>query len=89
MNSGSNTLSFFRIDPVDVLHPKLVGTPVDTLGEFPISVTYSAALKQGTNSLTCSFFRLLAKFFFSTQHAFSTVAQFLVSPASLSIMPSA
>ena len=35
----------FLISPRDPLHPKLVGEPVDTLGDFPMSVTYSARLK--------------------------------------------
>ncbi|KAL8822837.1 MAG: hypothetical protein Q9191_006434 [Dirinaria sp. TL-2023a] len=45
VNAGSNTLSMFRINPLDPLHPKLVGEPCPTLGDFPMSVTYSPYLK--------------------------------------------
>ena len=38
----------FRIDANDVSHPKLVGTPADTMGDFPISVDYSDRLRQGS-----------------------------------------
>ena len=44
VNSGSNTLSMFNIHPWDPLHPQLVGRPVSTQGEFPISVDYSPKL---------------------------------------------
>lgn len=44
VNSGSHTLSMFVIYPWAPLYPKLVGKPVDTQGEFPQSVTYSAQL---------------------------------------------
>jgi hypothetical protein len=47
VNAGSNTLAMFKISPFDPLHPQLVGKPVDTLGEFPQSVTYSSKLKTG------------------------------------------
>ncbi|KAK5720278.1 hypothetical protein LTR15_007551 [Elasticomyces elasticus] len=40
VNAGSNTASLFVIDPADAARPRLIGTPVDTLGEFPISVTH-------------------------------------------------
>ncbi|USW47921.1 Putative quinoprotein amine dehydrogenase, beta chain [Septoria linicola] len=46
VNAGSNTLSMFAINPLNPYKPKLLGTPVDTLGEFPISVDYSAKLRQ-------------------------------------------
>ncbi len=51
VNPGSNTVSFFVIDHNDPLHPRLVGEPAGTLGEFPISVTYSSSLKTGTRHL--------------------------------------
>lgn len=35
----------FTIFSSDPLHPKLVGKPVDTLGDFPMSITYSSAIK--------------------------------------------
>lgn len=35
----------FHISKDDLLHPKLVGKPVSTLGSFPMSVAYSASLK--------------------------------------------
>lgn len=44
VNAGSNTLSFFTIDPKDPLYPRLVGQPVDTEGDFPTSVDYSPQL---------------------------------------------
>ncbi|KAK3642767.1 hypothetical protein LTR56_010591 [Elasticomyces elasticus] len=44
VNAGSNTASMFVIDPADASYPRLIGTPVDTLGEFPISVDYSPIL---------------------------------------------
>lgn len=37
----------FVIHPWAPLYPKLVGKPVDTQGEFPQSVTYSAQLNTG------------------------------------------
>jgi hypothetical protein len=46
VNAGSNTLSMFAIDPWNPLHPRLIGSPVDTLGEFPVSVDYSAKIQQ-------------------------------------------
>ena len=46
VNAGSNTLSLFTIDPWNPFHPRLVGSPVDTLGQFPISVDYSAKIQQ-------------------------------------------
>ncbi|KAI9677338.1 MAG: hypothetical protein M1829_002681 [Trizodia sp. TS-e1964] len=45
VNAGSNTVSMFFIDKEDPWHPKLVGKPANTLGEFPVSVAYSAKLK--------------------------------------------
>jgi len=47
VNPGSNTVSMFSIKPSDPLHPILVGTPADTLGEFPMSLTYSSSLSTG------------------------------------------
>ncbi|OPB41892.1 3-carboxymuconate cyclase [Trichoderma guizhouense] len=44
VNAGSNTLSLFKIDPSNPQHLTLVGKPVGTLGDFPISVTYSEKL---------------------------------------------
>ena len=35
----------FLINPFDTLHPRLIGSPVDTMGEFPMSVTYSDRLR--------------------------------------------
>jgi hypothetical protein len=46
VNAGSNTISLFTIPPEDPYHPRLVGSPVDTLGQFPISVTYSAQIQK-------------------------------------------
>ncbi|KAK3621125.1 hypothetical protein LTR56_022989 [Elasticomyces elasticus] len=55
VNAGSNTVSLFVIDSADASHPRLIGTPVDTLGEFPISVThrYRLVLTEA-NSATAS-----------------------------------
>ncbi|KAL7907504.1 hypothetical protein GGI35DRAFT_470703 [Trichoderma velutinum] len=44
VNAGSNTLSMFEIDPSNPQHLTLVGKPAGTLGDFPISVTYSEKL---------------------------------------------
>ncbi|TAQ86477.1 hypothetical protein B7494_g5199 [Chlorociboria aeruginascens] len=46
VNPGSNTASMFLIDPADPTKLTMVGQPVNTLGEFPISVTISAKLSQ-------------------------------------------
>ena len=46
-NTGDSTLSMFRIDPKDPMHPKVVGTPAPTLGDTPVSVAYSDAIKTG------------------------------------------
>lgn len=46
VNAGSNTLSMFAIDEQDPFRPRLIGTPADTLGQFPISVDYSPKLRQ-------------------------------------------
>ncbi len=45
VNPGCNTLSMFRISPLDPTHPKLIDQPCDTMGDFPMSVTYSSVLK--------------------------------------------
>ncbi|KAF8535692.1 hypothetical protein BDD12DRAFT_892068 [Trichophaea hybrida] len=46
VNAGSNSLSMFSIDTANPTYLTLVGEPVDTQGEFPVSVAYSSALKQ-------------------------------------------
>jgi hypothetical protein len=46
VNPGSNTISMFRIDAADATKLTMVGKPVDTLGEFSMSVTISTKLKQ-------------------------------------------
>ena len=45
VNPGSKTLSMFLIDDNDPWHPTLVGKPADTLGDFPMSVSYSSQIK--------------------------------------------
>ncbi|TGO82746.1 hypothetical protein BPOR_0767g00050 [Botrytis porri] len=45
VNTGSKTLAMFSIDSNDFLHPRMVGRPVDTMGEFPVAVAYSPKLK--------------------------------------------
>ncbi|KAK1021105.1 hypothetical protein LTR33_018568, partial [Friedmanniomyces endolithicus] len=45
VNAGSNTVALLHIDEQDPCQLTLVGPPADTLGEFPISVTYSEQLK--------------------------------------------
>jgi hypothetical protein len=37
----------FIIDRQDPLHPRLVGDPIPTLGQIPVSVTYSKELNTG------------------------------------------
>ncbi|KUJ20110.1 uncharacterized protein LY89DRAFT_682894 [Mollisia scopiformis] len=44
VNAGSNTVSMFTIDPTNPWQPKLLST-ASSQGEFPVSITYSAALK--------------------------------------------
>nr|POE63249.1 hypothetical protein CFP56_04152 [Quercus suber] len=44
LNAGSNTVVLFTIDPKDASHPTMVGKPVSTHGDFPMSVAYSAKL---------------------------------------------
>ncbi|KAF2162730.1 hypothetical protein M409DRAFT_68993 [Zasmidium cellare ATCC 36951] len=46
VNAGSDTLSLFFIDPQSPTKPKLVGSPINTLGNFPISVDYSPQLRK-------------------------------------------
>lgn len=50
LNAGSDTLVMFGIDPEDPWHPKMVGEPISTMGEFPASVAYSEKLKTGTTA---------------------------------------
>jgi len=45
VNPGSNTVSMFYIDPANPLNVKMVGKPVNSGGEFPVSV--DASLKTG------------------------------------------
>ncbi|KAH7386163.1 hypothetical protein BKA64DRAFT_645742 [Cadophora sp. MPI-SDFR-AT-0126] len=46
VNPGSNTISMFSISSTDPTVLTMVGQPVDTLGEFPVSVGLSASLSQ-------------------------------------------
>ncbi|MCJ1312338.1 hypothetical protein MMC25_006012 [Agyrium rufum] len=46
VNAGSHTLSMFNIDPNSPTNLTLVGEPVDTLGDYPVSVAASAKLGQ-------------------------------------------
>lgn len=46
VNPGSNTISMFTIDSTDPTKLTMVGQPVNTLGEFPISVALSTTLNQ-------------------------------------------
>ncbi|KAH8782357.1 hypothetical protein F5882DRAFT_295929 [Hyaloscypha sp. PMI_1271] len=48
VNPGSNTLSMFSISPTDPTQLTPLGSPVSTLGDFPVSVTLSTKL-----SLAC------------------------------------
>ncbi|TKA50333.1 hypothetical protein B0A55_13125 [Friedmanniomyces simplex] len=45
VNAGSDTVVMFRIDKEDPCHPKMIGEPASTLGQFPISVAYSDSLR--------------------------------------------
>ncbi len=47
VNAGSNTLSLFKIDEQEPTKLMRVGEPVDTMGEFPVSVAASTVLNQG------------------------------------------
>ena len=55
VNSGSNTLSMFVMDKNDHTQLKMVGQPVNTMGDFPNSVAVSGKLKQGMSSATSHF----------------------------------
>ena len=39
-------MSMFEIDPQNPMQPRLVGTPANTLGQFPMSLAYSCLLGQ-------------------------------------------
>ena len=41
VNAGSNTLSMFKIDECDPTKLTMVGKPIDTAGEFPVSLAVS------------------------------------------------
>jgi len=41
VNAGSNTIAMFSIDPKDPANLRMVGRPVSTGGEFPVSVAVS------------------------------------------------
>lgn len=41
VNPGGNTLSMFAISPKNPTNLKMVGKPVDTMGDFPVSVAFS------------------------------------------------
>lgn len=45
VNAGSNTVSLFTISKTDPTVLKLIGQPVSTLGDFPVSVTLSVKKK--------------------------------------------
>lgn len=45
VDPGSNTVSMFQISKKNPSHLTMIGKPQSTGGEFPISVTYSSALK--------------------------------------------
>ncbi|KAH8671323.1 hypothetical protein BX600DRAFT_548322 [Xylariales sp. PMI_506] len=49
VNPGSATLSMFNIPANDPAHPRLVGEPISTGGDFPNSVAYSPK-----NNLVCT-----------------------------------
>ncbi|KAH8825507.1 hypothetical protein DL96DRAFT_1609134 [Flagelloscypha sp. PMI_526] len=42
VNAGSNTMTLFRIDPTKPSELIQVGDPIDTGGDFPVSVAYNA-----------------------------------------------
>jgi len=52
VNSGSNTAVVFKIDPHDLLCPKMIGSPAPVAQEFPVSITYSRAINTGTCETT-------------------------------------
>ncbi|KAI8832012.1 hypothetical protein BC829DRAFT_409181 [Chytridium lagenaria] len=45
VNAGSNTLTMFKTSKKNRTNLVMVGKPVDTMGDFPVSVTFSKALK--------------------------------------------
>jgi hypothetical protein len=44
LNPGSNTASLLSISPIDPTVLTMIGKPVDTMGDFPVSVTISKSL---------------------------------------------
>jgi hypothetical protein len=60
VNAGSNTVSMFEILPWDPLNPVLVGSPADTLGDYPMSVAYSSVLSTGVHGFECNFVGFMA-----------------------------
>lgn len=87
VNAGSNTLSMFTIDPTNAQKLTLVGKPANTLGEFPVSVAYSAKLNTGTSKIRTAYpVQILTDYF---QLASSMAARNQVSPASPSTRPKA
>ena len=59
INSGSSTLAMLKIDPANPSHPVMVGQPVDTMGDFPISVAYDNCYRKGTLNFFELFFHKL------------------------------
>ena len=45
VNAGDNTLSFFTIDASDPTKLTVVGKPANTMGQFPVAVTFSHKLQ--------------------------------------------
>jgi 6-phosphogluconolactonase (cycloisomerase 2 family) len=43
VNAGSNTLSVFNIDPKDPTNLEMIGKPVGSGGEFPVSLAINKA----------------------------------------------
>ncbi|MCJ1310995.1 hypothetical protein MMC25_004665 [Agyrium rufum] len=46
VNSGSNTITRFAINPQDPTDLKVIGSPVNSHGDFPVSIAISNALNQ-------------------------------------------
>ena len=82
VNPGSNTVSMFTINPNNPLYPTLVGKPADTLGEFPMSLAYSASLATGSYLPCASPSASISADAYYSQCAFSTEGKLRESPAS-------
>ncbi|KAL7928247.1 hypothetical protein V8C35DRAFT_333160 [Trichoderma chlorosporum] len=81
VNAGSNTLSMFKIDSSNPQNLVLIGKPASTLGDFPISVTYSenlniaCVLNGGTRAGVACFSVDASRGLVALDHSLRSIAQ--------------